>query len=738
MIGSRASADVGDALAGLARASRSLAGGAPVEQTLAELAEAAAQGTGAEVAVLWLPETGGSLAARSVWSASAGLAAEVEGLRVESLDRAAALVRSRLDDGAELLTVPFDAAEGGGTLALARRGVPFELDDTRLATVAAELAALATRLAGDLASASGAAGMLAVAGDALAAVADDDGAPSRVARLAAVAAGGEAALVWRLRDDGLEVAGAYGPIVADETLQRAAGAIIDETGMLGVDGDASSQVVTLRLGQPALGALQVRFAPGRAPDERGREQLAGFAVRAAHALRSSERARDATLELERSRALLSVIGEAISQLSLSHTLETAIERVAYLLGVDRVAVYLTEQDGIAVAAARGIEGPHEAVAGALLAAALRSRHGGVIVEIGDARSDERLARVRAHVEESGVRSALALGLVVGDEPIGILVVYPRQRRTLSASERALLTALAAQLAVAVQNARLHERVYPLVQPRVLYGDGQLRRERCQERPLARAQRPPLPRIDDEDPDRLVADDESERERRADSRLFDVRTDARETLVAPSVADLDDDAAVPRAQGSRQQCAGHRLVRPLDSPGRGHRDPVLLGQVDRDAVDTEEVGDPLDRRLESVRERELRDRLADHREERAAALELERGVARTLGRAQRVRRAHGEPGELFPPALVRRSAGRKPHLERPEGRLPEPQRHHLGRRVAVDSEHAGLVDDRARGPLERLVGHDRAVGAGDLEPVVAESPDERGLTAGSYGRQPGHA
>ncbi|MEO5575252.1 MAG: SpoIIE family protein phosphatase, partial [Gaiellaceae bacterium] len=241
-------------------------------------------------------------------------------------------------------------------------------------------------------------------------------------------------------------------------LQRAAGAIIDETGMLGVDGDASAQVVTLRLGQPVLGALQVRFAPGRAPDERGREPLAGFAVRAAHALRSSERARDATLELERSRALLSVIGEAISELSLSHTLETAIERVAYLLGVDRVAVYLTEQDGIAVAAARGIEGPHEAVAGALLAAALRSRYGGVIVEIGDARSDERLARVRAQVEESGVRSALALGLVVRDEPIGILVVYPRQRRTLTASERALLTALAAQLAVAVQNARLHERV----------------------------------------------------------------------------------------------------------------------------------------------------------------------------------------------------------------------------------------------------------------------------------------
>ena len=218
--------------------------------------------------------------------------------------------------------------------------------------------------------------------------------------------------------------------------------------------------MTLQLGQPVLGVLQVRFAPGRAPDEHGLEQLASFAVRAAHALRSSERARDAGFELERSRALLSVVGEAISQLSLSHTLETAIERVAHLLGSDRVAVYLTDGDELTVAASRGIEGPHQAVADALLTAALQSRQTGAIAEL-DAPSDERLAPVRAHVDEAGIGSVLALGLVVGDEPIGVLAVYPRQRRTLSENERSLLTALAGQLAVVVENARLHEDVTTL-------------------------------------------------------------------------------------------------------------------------------------------------------------------------------------------------------------------------------------------------------------------------------------
>jgi serine phosphatase RsbU (regulator of sigma subunit) len=457
LIGSRASTDVTEGLAMLERATRSLAAGAPIELTFAALAEAAAQGSGADVAVLWLPEPDGCLVARSVWSASAGLAAEIEGLRAESLARAAAVVRARLDEGAEEATVPFDMANGGGAIELARRGAPFEQDEMRIAQLAAELVGLAGRLEHGVTPQDG--GTLAVAGDALAAAAADDGAPARVARLAAVASGGDAALVWRVREGTLEVVGAYGPIVADAELTAAASGVVTEPHMVSVDGRTLNPVVTMQLGQPVLGALQVRFAPGQTPDEHGVEQLASFAVRAAHALRSSERARDAGLELERTRALLSVVGEAISQLSLAHTLETAIERVAHLLGADRVAVYLTSGDELGVAASRGIEGPHRAVAPALLAAAMESRHAGAIVEI-DA-GDGRLEQVAAHVEAAQIGAVLALGLVVRDHPIGVLAVYPRRPRVLSENERALLTALAGQLAVVVENARLHEDVTTL-------------------------------------------------------------------------------------------------------------------------------------------------------------------------------------------------------------------------------------------------------------------------------------
>jgi serine phosphatase RsbU (regulator of sigma subunit) len=463
MLGGRTRPNVAEALAGLSRASRSLASGSQLEPVLRDLVEAAAIGAGAELAAIWLPTPTGAIVARAVSATSGALAAEVEGSRAPSVEAAARFARERVGADAAGLTVPLDAGSGAGSLELVRRGQPFERDDVRVGSLAADLASLATQLCDDgRAAGREAVGALDIAGDALAALADDDAAAARVARLAAVAAGAEAALVWRLRAGVLEVEGAHGAIEPDDALRSAAAAILDEHRPVAVHGDRSAgETATLQLGQPPLGALQLRYPPGRSPEELGLPQLASFAVRAAHALRTSERAREAGFELERSRALLSMVGEAIAQLSLSHTLDTAIERLADLLDADRVAVYLREDDRTVVAASRGVEGPHEAIADALLEAALASRGDARIVEVDDARVDERLERARAQAGEAGIESALALPLVVGDEPIGLLAVYPRRPRPLSANESALLSALAAQLAVAVQNARLHEQATQL-------------------------------------------------------------------------------------------------------------------------------------------------------------------------------------------------------------------------------------------------------------------------------------
>ena len=56
---------------------------------------------------------------------------------------------------------------------------------------------------------------------------------------------------------------------------------------------------------------------------------------------------------------------------------------------------------------------------------------------------------------------MALPLVVGGDVTGLLVAYPSRGRVPTDAESALLVALAGQLAVAVQNARLHEQATAL-------------------------------------------------------------------------------------------------------------------------------------------------------------------------------------------------------------------------------------------------------------------------------------
>ena len=71
--------------------------------------------------------------------------------------------------------------------------------------------------------------------------------------------------------------------------------------------------------------MQLSFEQPLLPSDELLDSLTTFAARAAHAMRSSARARLQSVELERSRALVAVVGQAIAQLSLAHTLETAID-----------------------------------------------------------------------------------------------------------------------------------------------------------------------------------------------------------------------------------------------------------------------------------------------------------------------------------------------------------------------------------------------------------------------------
>src|SRR5439155_10778050 len=168
------------------------------------------------------------------------------------------------------------------------------------------------------------------------------------------------------------------------------------------------------------------------------------------------------VELERTRALLAVVGQATAELSLAHTLETAVDRLAEVFAVEQVAVYLRgDEDELVAAASLGLVGPHARVAERLLETARGPARGRALVEVADAAADARLTGAHEAARESGIDAAVATPLLVQDEVIGLLAIYPARGRRPTENEAALLSALAGQLAVAVQNARLHEQTAEL-------------------------------------------------------------------------------------------------------------------------------------------------------------------------------------------------------------------------------------------------------------------------------------
>jgi len=118
-------------------------------------------------------------------------------------------------------------------------------------------------------------------------------------------------------------------------------------------------------------------------------------------------------------------------------------------------VYLLDRGRLRAAAGRGLVFEHEEVADRLLELMLGPLRARTTLRVDVGTSDPALAPVRDALVRAGQPAAMAVPLHASQEPIGMLVAYPGAR-TLPEGDMALLAALAAQLAVAVQNASLHE------------------------------------------------------------------------------------------------------------------------------------------------------------------------------------------------------------------------------------------------------------------------------------------
>jgi GAF domain-containing protein len=459
----------------LADAAKHVASGSELRPALDAIAAGAAEALAAALVAVRVVGDGGELVA--VAPEGTALAAEVAGTRAGP-DRMAeglaseAVLRVADQAGASVLAIPAFAGERLVGAVEVVRQEPFGEDDVAVAAIAAAHLGLAVRT---LAPGPHTAvefrrlAWLELAGEALAVGWDAHRTAEQALRVAAAATGARAGILWRLAADGPPTQlASLGDVAA--ALPRAVELMDEALGdgarrTLAIEADEAlpvplSRVATAPLGRPAFAALQLFYSPDAAPADAELQPLAAFADRAAHALRSGDHARSVEQELGRTRSLFEVVSEAVSRLSLDHTLETAVERTSELLQVGAIGIYLNDNDQLFAAAGRGVAVGHAEVARRASEAFLGPLRARSSLQASHVGREAPLARLRAALRRVGEPSVVAVPLHVQEESIGLLVVYPGER-VLSDNDLALLTALAGQLAVAVQNARLHERATEL-------------------------------------------------------------------------------------------------------------------------------------------------------------------------------------------------------------------------------------------------------------------------------------
>ena len=454
------------------RAERRLSGPVGLDERLAALADAlaAAAAAAAGAVLLGWPTVLPAGSSRALWrpphrrsprSSGSWVALSEGGGELGSLHAAASGLRGvaeRAGSGS-VLAIPVEAGgERLGVVELLRSAGAFSQAERTLARLAAsQMAVLAAWRAGTDPDERRGDDALETAGDALAGGAEGAHVGHTIARLATRAAGARAGALWELGDNGaapvpVATAGSGRDVVEWHAPERPQSG---DRRLVVVEWDGEQSVVTLRLDESPAALLQLVFDAEPQPEKvKALEVFAGRAPGPARRPQGRPHAQRARALPRAARRL----GQAIAELSLAHTLETAVDAsTSCSLPTESPSICARGRPSGRAAArawARGTTRRRRRCSSSRWgrsAAAARSWSRTPRPTRGSRLSATPSAR-------AGHRALVAAPLVVlrrGDRPAGRGA--PARARARARRRSALLVALAAQLAVAVQNARLHER-----------------------------------------------------------------------------------------------------------------------------------------------------------------------------------------------------------------------------------------------------------------------------------------
>jgi len=198
---------------------------------------------------------------------------------------------------------------------------------------------------------------------------------------------------------------------------------------------------------------------GRVPGRNTIEALEIFAAQAALAIENARLVEVLQRRAETVALFNEINRSATAKLDLSEVLNTVVEMVPQLLACDRSSIFLLDADSgrYVPRAAYGFTlesiasltfAPGEGLAGVVA-------ESGMPLAVDDVRQDPRFVPGSGEVE---IGSTVLAPLTVGDQVVGIICVDRQESHRFSPAEVATLSALADQVAVAVENARLFDEV----------------------------------------------------------------------------------------------------------------------------------------------------------------------------------------------------------------------------------------------------------------------------------------
>jgi len=220
---------------------------------------------------------------------------------------------------------------------------------------------------------------------------------------------------------------------------------------------------TLAHGLPVGGLFLVWWHTGRAFAPAELRLLDGVATQVGLAMENMELARQTQLKLSETETLLSMSRAVSSTLDVQGLVRHFLRQVATTFGADTVGLWMVDETGQWLTPLAGYRVPPPALAAlrdvrlslvdhAIYAEAARTRRPVISMDVAD---DPRMPPViREHTPH---RTQLFVPVVTKDRMIGgFAVVWWERRRDFSASELALIEAIATQAGVAIENARLFE------------------------------------------------------------------------------------------------------------------------------------------------------------------------------------------------------------------------------------------------------------------------------------------